>query len=125
MEVQTYVGNGTYGIENACSVTFSEEPIFILMFTTGSYDFGTYSNSYRYVLILSSLEYIGSYAFYLGFLPKDDTYYAGTSWTGTTQTVISIKKSLDGKTITWYGSSANYQSNVIDSNNAVIAFYLK
>ena len=90
-----YVGTGKYGSSNATILTFPFEPT-ILFFPSG----GT---SGRYSI------YNPAYAVLTGYLST--RYLANTFFRPTSNTDISIKKSSDGKTISFYGENESAQKN--------------
>lgn len=82
IQTGSYVGTGTYGANNPCSLTFDFEPKF--MFVTGGVYSGLFDNSNGVVLKVVATALVGK----------------------------SLTISIDGFTIKWYnGESADYQLN--------------
>ena len=101
IEVGSYVGTGTYGADNPCSITCSFPPKIIWIYAKGStmipaFDVATGYFS-RTIVDFSSLSetYTSGRGFFLG----DNKVGAGYGY---------AKKSNGGKTIEWY---SNYKSN--------------
>ena len=82
-----HVGDGTYGSNNPTSITFPFAPIII---TNPTFAGSSIGPAFLNTNILT-------------------TSYQSIRWFGSSN--ISIKKSEDGKTISWYSSSANNQAN--------------
>lgn len=96
IETGSYVGTGTYGSSNPNSLTFSFPPKLVAL-----------------VVRANEERYPGPN--YTGIIPvmsfnNDDVYrYGGLD--DPSQYRGKAKLSIDGKTITWYSTSANYQHN--------------
>lgn len=106
IEVVTYVGTGTYGEGNPCSVTldFSPKLVFRTAETSGN---------------ISGLYGATGTSYSLAVLPADDTYYPTSFPMG--QSTSLTKKSLDGKTISWYDTQhATYQLNYLNWHYALV-----
>ena len=97
-EIKTYIGNGTSGINNPCSVTFNNivpKAIMVVGWKQSNSNFQTnmQSGGYRYnVSFILCDELSTSYVMGAGFLFSDST----------NQPSRYAKKSADGKTIYWY-----------------------
>ena len=97
-EIQTYIGNGTNGINNPCSVTFKTivpKAIMVIGWkqSNNNYQTNMQSGAYRYnVSFILCDELSTSYLMGAGFLFCDST----------NQPSRYAKKSADGKTIYWY-----------------------
>ena len=88
-KVQTgsYVGTGTYGASNPCSLTFDFVPKFLLVKSIGDTIFGV--NSAQLLLISPGTNFVGY------------TYTAYCSW--------------NGQSVSWYSTAAaDYQFNIAD-----------
>lgn len=106
IEVVTYVGTGTYGKDNPCSVTLDFSPKLV---------FRTYQISGE----ISALYGVTCASYSLAVLPADDTYYP-TKFPVNESTSLT-KKSLDGKTISWYDTKYDsYQLNYAGSYNMLV-----
>ena len=88
-----YTGTGTYGQNNPSSITFPFEPILFIC--------PTYVGGYTPFEYLSPLQ-----------TAKLKTAYQQINYPDTSSNFIQIKKSDDGKTISWYRNSASLQANV-------------
>lgn len=100
MQIVSYVGTGTYGVSNPCSITasFPIDVAFMLSDRTGT---SPVENNTGSVCIMVS-SYLSATSYSSGF---------GFSWAGTYP--CYGKRSLDRKTFYWYNSSAaNMQFNV-------------
>ena len=97
IETGGYVGTGTYGKSNPNSLTFGFEPIAILLFgMTPSISNGVPNEPSAVVPTYM--------------MPANNTYYYG-GFEQASQSRGEVKKSIDGKTIAWYSTSASYQHN--------------
>lgn len=106
VQVVSYVGTGTYGADNPCSLTFDFAPK-VVMFIDYVYTDGTsrgnhyinnYSNIYYEMSRLSTEKLTGAYAQNNGLGSYGPQLYG--------------KKTNGGKTITWYAQSgSDYQAN--------------
>ena len=102
--VGSYTGTGTYGSSNPNSLTFDFEPKAIFMWAV--------DNSIRFPNTLAATTYIAA-------IPANNVYYyGGFDYPG--QTRGKIKRSIDGKTITWYSTDPGYQLN----SSAFTYYYL-
>ena len=90
-EFASYVGNGTYGSGNECSLTFTFAPTVVIFLDS----YSTYQNSE---------SQSGSFAI----MANITTTMARTGIFGNSQ--MYAQKSADGKTLTWYGAAANQLS---------------
>ena len=91
----SYTGTGTYGSSNPNSLTFEFEPKAIFMWAV--------DKSIRFPNTLAATTYIAA-------IPANNVYYyGGFDYPG--QTRGKIKRSIDGKTITWYSTDPGYQLN--------------
>lgn len=91
----SYTGTGTYGASNPNSLTFEFEPKAIFMWAV--------NNGIRLPNELAATTYIAA-------IPANNVYYyGGFDYPG--QTRGQIKRSIDGKTITWYSTGPGYQLN--------------
>lgn len=100
----SYTGTGTYGASNPNSLTFDFEPKAIFMWAV--------NNGIRLPNTLAATTYIAA-------IPANNVYYyGGFDYPG--QTRGQIKRSIDGKTITWYSTDAGYQLN----SSAFTYYYL-
>nr|DAM52529.1 MAG TPA: hypothetical protein [Caudoviricetes sp.] len=106
VQVVSYVGTGTYGADNPCSLTFDFAPkvvIFIDYVYTdganrGNHYVNNYSNIYYEMTRLSTKKLTDVYKQSSGFGAYNSQLYG--------------KKTNGGKTITWYAQSgADYQGN--------------
>ena len=97
---QSYVGNNSYGSRSPTSVTFSFAPL--IFFFPNQKHFSRGNVSYG-MLAINTASLSSDYI---------DVRTPGGS------TSIYIKKSSDGKTITWYSESANDQMN-----NSNVTYY--
>ena len=88
-----YTGTGTYGQNNPSSITFPFEPILFIC--------PTYVGGYTPFEYLSPLQ-----------TAKLKTAYQQINYPDASSNFIQIKKSDDGKTISWYRNSASLQANV-------------
>lgn len=100
-KVQTvsYVGTGTYGEENPCSLTFDFEPNLVMMIGEKTQ---TSASSESSLGIIACVVLTTAY--------QSGTGFYNSLWTGSRY----AKKSADGKTIFWYHSkseSAQYNSS--------------
>lgn len=102
MEIVSYVGTGTYGVDNPTSLVSSfpiKLAIFLLRWIPSlpGYSYASYSAGYSNIFVPSLAS--TSYTEYLGF----GEYISGTSG----------KISSDKKTITWYNTqTADRQNNI-------------
>lgn len=110
MQIVSYVGTGTYGINNPCSITFSFAPAVVLwiasQYMNSAFNPNFFTTSNWSALIISSL--LGSgYTKYLGFcdMSNQNNSYA--------------RKSPEGKTIYWY----NYRSEGSQINSMDTTYY--
>ena len=87
-----YTGTGTYGVNNPTSITFPFAPILI---TSPTYQGNNYSTAVFNTNILTT-----SYT---------QNYF-------TLSSNVMMKKSADGKTITWYSRSSSSSSQLNDIN---------
>lgn len=94
----SYTGTGTYGASNPNSLTFEFVPTAIFMWRSFS--------SAGYLRIPGGLEATT----FIGAIPTDDVYYYG-GFDAPTQSRGQMKRSIDGKTITWYSTDSGYQRN--------------
>lgn len=99
IETVSYVGTGTFGSGNPCSVEFSFEPKIVLFETSSTID-----PIYKFILFPSKVP--TSYT-------KDATFGKSVSVTGpNTYTITAYgKKSTDGKIISWYTTCNNSSYN--------------
>lgn len=91
----SYTGTGTYGSSNPNSLTFGFEPKAIFMWAV--------NNGIRLPNALAATTYIAA-------IPANNVYYYG-GFDSPGQTRGQIKRSIDGKTITWYSTDPGYQLN--------------
>ena len=111
-EIQTYVGNGTSGASNPCSVTFKNivpKAILVIGWKQGNSNFQTnmQSGGYRYnVSFILCDEITTSFVMGAGFLFCDST----------NQPSRYAKKSADGKTIYWYIEGDGKSQEQINQN---------
>lgn len=106
VQVVSYVGTGTYGKDNPCSLTFDFVPK-VVMFIDYTYSDGSnrgnhyvdnYSNIYYEMTRMSTKK-------------LTDAYTQGCGFGGYSQQLYG-KKTNGGKTITWYAQSgSDYQAN--------------
>lgn len=100
----SYTGTGTYGASNPNSLTFAFEPKAIFMWAV--------NNGIRLPNELAATTYIAA-------IPANNAYYyGGFDYPG--QSRGQIKRSIDGKTITWYSTDPGYQLN----SSAFTYYYL-
>lgn len=101
VQVVSYVGTGTYGKNNPCSLTFDFAPK-VVMFLRGykesstqfNYLYGSYGSD---SLVIISADLSNIFAVYNGFGRYNSAY---------------AKKDLSGRTITWYSNeNSNSQAN--------------
>lgn len=105
VQVLSYVGAGTYGADNPCSIT-ADFPIKVAIMLGYAGDFSGHGNNVvttaltatRPVMFGSELQ--TTYLYYCGFLLSD----SGNN--------KQAKKSSDGRTFYWYGATADTQFNV-------------
>lgn len=97
----SYTGTGTYGESNPNSITFDFVPTAIFMWNSRSA-----SNNLRIPSGLEATTIISA-------IPTDDVYRYG-GFDDPSQSQGRIKRSLDGKTITWYSTDATYQRNTLN-----------
>lgn len=90
-EFASYVGNGTYGSGNECSLTFTFAPTVVIFLDS----YSTYQNGE---------SQSGSFAI----MANITTTMARAGIFGNSQ--IYAQKSADGKTLTWYGAAATQLS---------------
>ena len=103
----SYTGTGTYGVSSPCSITLASEPKIMQIWVKYSTNFYG-SDSGGYYVISSVL---------LSALPNDNTYYTVyvPSATNAASRSIKLKKSTDGKTVSWYSTiDAMQQCNHAD-----------
>ena len=86
-QVKSYVGDGTYGSGNACSLTFDYAPMFVIYI------------GYK----TSSVDYVNNAAAAITLMSFIGTSYSRQDVFGTSS--VQAKISSDGKTISWYSSS--------------------
>ena len=100
----SYTGTGTYGSENPNHLTFSSAPIDlqIVFLHNGVYQGSDYSGNCSMTSLL------------LTAIPNDNAYHEVNipSATNVSDRTIFVKKTIDGKTISWYSSDAYKQCNV-------------
>ena len=96
----SYTGTGTYGSSNPNSLTFEFEPTAIFMWMS----FSSSSTDIRFYDSLVTTTCIAA-------IPANDVYYSG-GFDNPSQTRGKIKRSIDGKTITWYSTDSGYQKNI-------------
>ena len=100
IEVKSYIGTGTYGVSNPCSLTFSFVPDLVLILvskrSTDIYPVALRSDNMPYMIssILTTSYGISGSGFCIG---STSNGYG--------------KKSPDGRTIYWYSNSASSQLN--------------
>ena len=100
----SYTGTGTSGASNPNSLTFAFEPKAIFMWAV--------NNGIRLPNELAATTYIAA-------IPANNAYYyGGFDYPG--QSRGQIKRSIDGKTITWYSTDPGYQLN----SSAFTYYYL-
>ena len=100
----SYTGTGTYGASHPNSLTFEFEPKAIFMWAV--------NNGIRLPNELAATTYIAA-------IPANNAYYyGGFDYPG--QSRGQIKRSIDGKTITWYSTDPGYQLN----SSAFTYYYL-
>ncbi len=100
----SYTGTGTYGSSNPNSLTFEFEPKAIFMWAV--------NNGIRFPNALAATTYIAA-------IPANNVYYYG-GFDYPSQSRGQIKRSIDGKTITWYSTDPGYQLN----SSAFTYYYL-
>lgn len=107
-ETGSYAGTGTCGESNPNILTFEFEPkaIFMWRILSNASDLRVYN-------ALEVTTYISA-------IPADNVYYYG-GFDSPNQTRGQIKRSIDGKTITWYSTDPGYQHNVVGSTYYYIA----
>lgn len=108
IEVGSYVGTGTYGASNPCSITCSFVPKVIAILSYGDQLYFGNINSYNasYFVFCDVLSLTTSYVLQKGFCRTGNMGYA-TAWAKTYG-----KKSSDGHTMYWYNTdNANDQFN--------------
>lgn len=99
----SYVGTGTYGASNPCSLTFEVEPKIILMLgyisTSGGF---TPMMRNRYV----QSNFADEYMVYMPCVTTDYTAHKGFGYNAKPSSSYAVwgKKSADGKTFSWYNT---------------------
>lgn len=103
IEIASYSGTGTFGVNNPSSITFSFAPkmVFALYLVSSS---GTAAQ------IFGKVNYLGSAVMISDALSTNFLNERGFL-TGTTSAVNYGKKSADGKTFYWYADNAGRQLN--------------
>lgn len=104
----SYVGTGTYGANNPCSLTFDFVPKLLIML---NYDDNTQINGkyFNGALSMNPVQMIIASRLTDSYTPALQTnYFSQESWYNH---YCNVKKSPDGKTISWYHDGAKYQFN--------------
>ena len=108
----SYTGANTFGSANPNTLTFSSVPIDlqISILSAGTY-YGSDTGG------LNAISYL-----LLCAIPNDNTYYTINvpSATNSANRTIKLKKSTDGKTVSWYSLSS-----AVEQCNAVTSYYYK
>lgn len=111
VQVVSYIGTGTYGSSNPCSLTFDFAPK-VVMFLRGykesstqfNYLYGSYGSD---SLVIISADLSNIFAVYNGFGRYNSAY---------------AKKDLSGRTITWYSNEgSNSQANAFGVTHYFLA----
>ena len=113
-EFVSYTGTETYGVDSPCEITFAKPPKYIRIIAKLYKGAPYHSNS-----ALIKLNTSNCYETLPGCIGTEyQTYFplVGSS-SG------YIKRSADGKTITWYSTSAGYQLNKADYTYVVMALF--
>ena len=123
-EIVSYVGDGTYGSNNPCSLTFNRPPKIIIYLgnylsytaetstNSGTHSAGAKGQDYSEKIIFC--EYLATeYRYTMGFKEADES----TSFVNT-----NAKKSADGKTIYWYVSGGDNSSLQLNDKNKTYYF---
>lgn len=113
IQMVSYVGTGTYGESNPTSVTFEFAPKLVLLFERSGENCNTATHTHQHMAELTT-EYK---AYGNTLLDRGGGSIGGDAY---------IKKSADGKTLTWYAthpeSGAFYQFNRSGTQYSAIAF---
>ena len=116
-ETGSYVGTGTYGVNNAVSITFSKVPLFVVIYTPRDSS-GVTANFGIFTPMFLTTEYNScGYAVF-----KNMSVGLSVPTSG------DLKAKMDGTTLTWYTTRTQYdQVGVqLNANNITynwVAFY--
>lgn len=110
IEIGSYKGTGKYGSSNPNSLTFSEAPtaVFLTYYTT-------YNTSTDAIFVNDNRFYMLSSQLTTSFTEKTGFCIGANLCLG--------KKSGDGKTIYWYGTSSKYQANATGTTYHYVALF--
>ena len=120
IQTGSYVGTGTYGADNPCSLTFDFAPkTFMMLYYTR-----IYNSSLQMLPLFPERGYNGPYYFncVVNLDMVGSEYYTGdyVYSLGCNRGYGNMKKSADGKTLTWYKLA--YSSSSSDSDAAQAQF---
>jgi len=112
IQTGSYVGTGTYGEDNPCSITFDFAPVLV------------FGPNYRYNRQVYFGSNIASGSGSLGLVNMElcSTTYTLNLGFGSSVTTSYAKKSSDGKTLYWYNTvTATVQSNEANTTYSWVA----
>lgn len=108
VEIIEYVGTGTYGEGNKCSVTFTHEPKFVIEVPSGAAS--VVSNYYGYTALLPWAKMKSCYEAY----PTSCKFTLMNNVNG----YMNYTLSNDNKTLEWWYASASQASQQLNETNA-------
>lgn len=113
IQTGSYVGTGTYGANNPCSLTFDFVPKIVVIF-----GYSSYSGSMSLAVINTDMPDIGNKQY-------SSAYFYGGQTDGQDSGLMQktgTAKSLNGKTLSWYGPTLYLQCNISGNTYYYYAF---
>ena len=122
IQAGSYVGTGTFGPNNPCSLTFDFEIDALFIIRVGNGAFTTLGGNNADLALLKQGK---NYAMYANLLTTDYVNGVGLGEINMTNSSTSSfgKKSSDGKTFYWYNAYVNSGANGSDQFNSVDVTY--
>lgn len=112
VEIIEYVGTGTYGAGNKCSVTFTHEPKFVIEVPSGAAS--VVSNYYGYTALLPWAKMKSCYEAY----PTNCKFALMNNTNG----YMNYTLSNDNKTLEWWYASASQAEQQLNASNQTYYF---
>lgn len=120
IQTGSYVGTGTYGASNPCSLTFDFSPKFLIMLNISTLQVSSGSVSFSTVFGNQADQ---SRCFINCDLLTNDFSNSDMGFTSSNSASF-VKKSIDGKTISWYSTKDKYdQFNAYDAGFVYTYYY--